>query len=461
MGLNFPGVYNPLRSMVAEIARLGAGDVYFCSTDDRADDIESISDDDSVRFVSLGPAKPGHNPAEWDQERYEELHPPSRLGSFSAYVRNADFDYVRELYRRVDRVFDEVRPRLVLLESMCTFAMDAAMLRGIPFIISQPNPVSALMADRLPWSYPTPLSGLPLRMTLVQKVENVLFRIARGILMARPGLLRRAIPFFKERKAMGLPNPTMAPGRYVDAAAAVVGHSVFGLEYPFPKAPAHLRMYGAMIPPERDWGDGTLKRWLDEHESVVFIGFGTMMRQTREQMLAILEAVAALGPDHHVLWKLPPAQRERLPPGFVPPPNLRIEEWLPSQLSVLDHPHVKVFFNQAGGNATHEGLYFGKPMLVLPFWLDCYDFAIRMVDSGAALKIDDPHRLDGRDIERRLRRLLEEPGFAGRGAGVGPEAAGCRRGHRGRPPRTGRDRAGPARIGRYGDGGTEPWLGRP
>ncbi|URN03342.1 hypothetical protein LUW74_08320 [Actinomadura madurae] len=186
VGLNFPGVYNPLRSMVAEIARLGAGDVYFCSTDDRADDIESISDDDSVRFVSLGPAKPGHNPAEWDQERYEELHPPSRLGSFSAYVRNADFDYVRELYRRVDRVFDEVRPRLVLLESMCTFAMDAAMLRGIPFIISQPNPVSALMADRLPWSYPTPLSGLPLRMTLVQKVENVLFRIARGILMARP-----------------------------------------------------------------------------------------------------------------------------------------------------------------------------------------------------------------------------------------------------------------------------------
>lgn len=74
---------------------------------------------------------------------------------------------------------------------------------------------------------------------------------------------------------------------------------------------------------------------------------------------------------------------------------------------------MKVFFNQAGGNATHEGLYFGKPMLVLPFWLDCYDFAIRMVDSGAALKIDDPHRLDGRDIERRLRRLLEEPGFAG------------------------------------------------
>jgi UDP:flavonoid glycosyltransferase YjiC (YdhE family) len=62
--------------------------------------------------------------------------------------------------------------------------------------------------------------------------------------------------------------------------------------------------------------------------------------------------------------------------------NLRIESWLPSQLDVLAHPHVTLFFNHSGTDAYHEGLYFGKPQVMRPLWMDCHDIATRSRDLG-------------------------------------------------------------------------------
>jgi polyene glycosyltransferase len=65
----------------------------------------------------------------------------------------------------------------------------------------------------------------------------------------------------------------------------------------------------------------------------------------------------------------------------VLPTNLRIEHWIPSRLGVLAHPNVRVFLTHGGGNGFHEGIYFGKPLLVMPFWLDCCDFGVRAIDA--------------------------------------------------------------------------------
>jgi len=45
-----------------------------------------------------------------------------------------------------------------------------------------------------------------------------------------------------------------------------------------------------------------------------------------------------LGPNHHILWKLPNARQALPPTGELLPTNLRIEHWIPSQLGVLAHP---------------------------------------------------------------------------------------------------------------------------
>jgi len=119
-----------------------------------------------------------------------------------------------------------------------------------------------------------------------------------------------------------------------------------------------------------------------------------------------------LGPDHHVLWKLPADQQALLPGGLGD--HIRLEEWVPSQLAVLAHQNVRAFVTHGGGNGLHEGIYFGKPLLVMPFWLDCYDLAARAADAGVGLAIDRPPHFTSSEVSGKVRRLLDEGQFAER-----------------------------------------------
>lgn len=100
---------------------------------------------------------------------------------------------------------------------------------------------------------------------------------------------------------------------------------------------------------------------------------------------------------------------------------------MPSQLGLLAHPRVRVFFGHGGGNAVNEGLVFGKPLLILPFWMDCHDLAARVVEAGVGLSVD------GTDVDQivdGLRRLLDDDGFRERAARLGrrlSEAGGVAR----------------------------------
>ncbi|MDI5941500.1 glycosyltransferase, partial [Micromonospora sp. DH15] len=123
-----------------------------------------------------------------------------------------------------------------------------------------------------------------------------------------------------------------------------------------------------------------------------------------------------------VLWKLPAGQRHRLPGPL--PPHVRVEEWIPSQLDVLAHPNVRAFVCHGGANGFHEGVHFGQPMLMTPFWLDCYDIAARAVDAGVGLALDRPPHVDAGEVAAKLRRLLTEESFRERSRHWGEQ---CRR----------------------------------
>jgi polyene glycosyltransferase len=423
------GHINPLISIAGELAARGIGDIWFASTDDRKAEIEAISGGESVRFASLGPAKPEQQPANWPDETMWAMTTGSPLRNLAAvFDISLDGGYSRQQYLRTLEVVDELRPALAVIDVSTDWAIDAVARRGVPYVLCCTMPVSGIYAERLPWSYPTPFSGLPMDMSPSQKIRNILFRLGVLAVALRPKHVRaqmlssdkierlieqiRAKPFGKKVSvANPSDNPSARQSEYADGAVAVLAHSVFGIEYPFPGIPGNLRMLGAIIPRDVDTEvtDGDLARWLDRHESVVYAAFGTIMRLAPRQIQAILDVAVRLGPRHHVLWKLPRSRQHLLPTDL--PPNLRVESWVPSQLAVLVHPHVRVFFNHGGGNAIHEGLYFGKPQLVMPFWMDNLDGAARVVDSGAGLAVPHARGSDAADIAARLTRLLGEPGF--------------------------------------------------
>jgi polyene glycosyltransferase len=44
----------------------------------------------------------------------------------------------------------------------------------------------------------------------------------------------------------------------------------------------------------------------------------------------------------------------------------------------------------------------------MPFWLDCFDFAVRAIDSGVGLALDRPPAFIADEVAVKLRRLLGE-----------------------------------------------------
>lgn len=409
------GRINPLLTIAAAFVGGGNTNIVFATTDDRAEEIGDLGA--GVRFASLGEPNTEHLPRNWDEETFAIFTGPSRSRAVASYLdRVIDAAYMRRMYDRALAVIDEVRPSLIVVDQDAPYVMDAAMRRGIPYVMCVPIPVSAVYTERTPADFPKAFSGLPRVMSPEQVAENQQFEKEIGEMLMASG---RIAEFFKARVADGFANAGSVSSLYGDGAKEVLGFSVFGIEYEFPEVPPNVRMVGAVVRDEvvRDeerGGPTGLTAWLDEFESIVYIGFGTIMRPSAGQVSAIVAAARELGPQVGVLWRLPESHQALLEPLGELPGNLRVESWLPSQTEVLAHPNVKVFFNHGGGNAVNEGSWFGKPQLVMPFWMDCYDWAVRAVDAGFGLTLPYHTDPDPALLARLLRTLLDNDSFGAR-----------------------------------------------
>ena len=425
------GQINPLLLIAGELSRRDVPGLWFAATDNRRLDIKEAAKGSPIQFVSTGISDRTKELVE-DSVVYSAFTQkgPMNTRSFLLALRwMFNQERLATEYERVLEHIDRIQPSLMVIDISTIGAIDAALTRRIPFILSVPFTPSGLFMNRLPWDYPLPGSGLPRRMNAGQKVANLWYRLR---LLAA---MFTRFPFSslaQQRMAIGIANPFASIERYIDAAQAIFCYSVFGLEYQF-RVPRHLHLLGAMVPsesPETQQNPDDLSRWLDTHPSVIYIGFGTLVQLSQSQLTTLVDAFKRLWPNHYILWKLTASQRTLLPSGEVLPSNVRIEPWLPSQLGVLAHPNVRVFVTHGGGNGFHEGIYFGKPLLVMPFWLDCFDFAARAVDSGVGLALDHPPSFTANEVVEKLRRLLKESSFCERAQYWGEQlrkAGGMRR----------------------------------
>ncbi|MFF3445043.1 glycosyltransferase [Streptosporangium sp. NPDC002721] len=406
------GVFNPLYVIAAELARRGTEDLWFATDESLRADIEKIEGGGGVRFASLGETDPTHSPADWDDEMYRLVTQRSRWKAHHAVVRRGfDPDGGEAKYLALDALAEEIDPALMVFDSVNPLGLLIALKRKIPFVLSSPFLPSNLLLAKTPRGFPMMHTGLPLNMSFRQRVANNVFKIRAGLMFLHPKMLRLALKGVARVRQLQLPREMLSPSAKIDCADAVLCYTVFGLEYPLP-LPDKFHLVGAIIPPLPEAEeDGELSRWLDANPSVVYIGLGTITRLTRPEVHALVEVARRLDGRHSVLWKLPTEQQRMLPPRDELPANLRIESWVPSQLDVLAHPNVRLFFNHGGANAFHEGLYFGKPQIIRPLWVDCYDQAIRGVDSGVSLTVDDPQTIDADDVVAKMTRLLDDPSF--------------------------------------------------
>lgn len=407
------GLVNSLLVLAREIAGRGAG-VWFATDEPQRARIESGRP--GLAFASLGEVVAEMSAQSWDEEVYRAVTGKSRFGAHYAIMKHAYRPLLwQEKYRRLEAWVDEVNPAVMVIDCEARFAISLAIARQIPYVVMVPFLPSYVLATHVPFGrsyvpkgFPAPFTGLPLKMSLSQRLKNSLFKAWAMAVLLDPRInkfLRQDMAF---HKSIGIQPPGQLAK--VEKAALVLCETVAELDYPL-ELPDNVHAVGAIIPPLPEKPDGDLEAWLDSWPSNVYIGLGTITRLTRAQVEAVVEVARRFDGTHRVLWKLPESQHHLLPDDDSLPGNLRVESWVPSQLDVLAHPHVTAFVTHGGGNGFNEGLYFGKPMVVRPLWADNHDVARRGQDRGVSLTLDDPHAIAAKDLADKLTRVLGDASY--------------------------------------------------
>lgn len=421
------GLLNTMLVLAGELARRGVPDLWFATDESRREQVDALRAESAVEFVSMGEVIPELSAVSWDDETYRRVTQRSKSAAHRALVRHTFVPAKRaEKYRLLAAAAEKIQPTLMVVESLCQYGYELAITKKIPFILNAPLMPSNVLASHVPFArsytppgFPVPHSGHPLRMSPPQQAANWLFKARTLGTFLTPSMIALGGEDQRLRKELGIDPAAGGLMSRIDAAELVLCCSVPEMDYPF-ELPAKVRTVGTLVPPlpQAPQDDG-LSGWLDARESVIYVGFGTVTRLTEEQIAGMVEVARRLDGRYDVLWKLPSDQQRLLPPAETLPGNLRIEDWVPSQLDVLAHPHVRAFFTHAGGNGFHEGVYFGKPMLVRPLWVDCYDQAVRGEDFGVSLTVDDPKAIDPEDVVAKLTRVIEDGSFRERAEYLG------------------------------------------
>jgi polyene glycosyltransferase len=424
MFVSYPeaGLINPLLVLAEELSRRGVEDLWFATDENRSADIKALQVKTPVQFASLGPVVPELSAKSWDDKTYHRTMGGrsslfTRFKAKRAVLKHTLPPHLRVAkYRALEAKVREIRPAVMVIESLCPFAIELAITKNIPYVLGVPFMPSNVLTAHIPFAksytphtFPVPHSGLSANMSFTQQVANQLFKLGTLAMFLDPRMGKLVRQDKQVRQQLGISPRAQGFLARIEAAEKVLCYSVRELDYPF-SIPDKVRLIGTMVPPLPEAPHDTeLTEWLDAQKSVIYMGFGTITRMTRQEVGAMVEVARRLDGRHQILWKLPTDQQKLLPSRL--PGNLRIESWVPSQLDVLAHPNVKVFFNHTGGRAFHEGLYFGKPLVARPLWVDCHDQAIRGQDFGVSLTLDKPETIDADDVVDKLTRVLDNDSF--------------------------------------------------
>lgn len=146
-------------------------------------------------------------------------------------------------------------------------------------------------------------------------------------------------------------------------------------------------------------------------KSLLYISLGTVFNQAIDFYTLCFEAFG--NSDHTVVMSI----GERTPIAELGeiPPNFMVKKYVP-QTEVLKH--TKVFITHGGMNSTHEGLYYGVPLVVLPQSADQPMIAGQVANIGAGITL----RIQGLtadQLREAVERVLKDPTFQRRAANMG------------------------------------------
>lgn len=298
------------------------------------------------------------------------------------------------MYKTLKPIFSEHKPDLIVVDRAVTAAMDLSWQMKIPCIIQ-----SRFLGNfvQTPSNLPGYGTSYSIKMNRWEKIINRLRQL---------WILPQFLPALKKlnqvrKDCCGCQN---LPDHF--SQNLIIAGTYFGIEIPRPIPPL-VKMVGPIFPQKIEPISPSLKEWLEAGEEdtvVIYIAFGTLVTLEPWQAKALVEGLTH--PQYRVLWSIPKPQQCCLPPL---PPSFQIESFVPQQ-AVLSHPTIRVFVSHCGMNSINESLYFGKPILALPFLGDQYYNAARLLDLGVALKLNKK-TIKSDEVRQKVDLLVKNPSY--------------------------------------------------
>ncbi|MBV9393695.1 MAG: glycosyltransferase family 1 protein [Methylobacteriaceae bacterium] len=131
----------------------------------------------------------------------------------------------------------------------------------------------------------------------------------------------------------------------------------------------------------------------------IYIGFGSMKWHSEQSANAVFDAIAEWGGRALITsgWG-----------GLMPPQNVPANIMFtgPVHHSLL-FPRVSAVVHHGGAGTTAEGLRHGRPTLILPQFMDQYDWARRIEELGAGPPFLPMKKVTAVELAERLNALVE------------------------------------------------------
>jgi MGT family glycosyltransferase len=312
-----------------------------------------------------------------DWRERSQIEATKRVVEF--YDRTAELDLPD-----MRKAIDEVRPDALIVDVQSEGAGYVAQASGLPWAMYCPYPTALPSAD----SPPHGLGLKPARGPLGHLRDRALHAYARRFLAPHVAHRNRL------RATLGL-----APiARYEDQWLAAERFIVFTAEpYEYRRRdwPPSVRLVGAGTwdphsePPE----------WLaEETRSIVLVTASTAYQNDEKLIATALEAFA--GEDVALIATTAATD----PAQFSPPPNARVEAFLPHG-PIIERAACVVC--HGGQGTTQKALAAGVPVCVVPFCRDQFDVARRVqrVDAGVRLH---HKRLSPPRLRAAVRQAIEK-----------------------------------------------------
>jgi MGT family glycosyltransferase len=157
---------------------------------------------------------------------------------------------------------------------------------------------------------------------------------------------------------------------------------------------------------------------LRDNEPLIYVSMGTLFNLEPELYGQIFEVLKQI--PYRVVAsvssELPRSALGKIPDNWILKPHV-------PQLKIL--PRSILFISRGGMNSVNEALYFGKPLLIIPYLLEQAIVARRVADLGAGLVLS-PREVTPQKLRETINELIFNPTYAAaaRELGAGLREAG-------------------------------------